>query len=180
VLCDTAIADGMRTGLIPPAKGADDASWNLRAETWRDSRVILGASDTGAHVQSMATFDWAVDFLYENRRRQLITLEEAVRKVTEIPASLYGLRDRGVVREGAYADVLVFNFEELAPGPIRTREDLPGGASRLYGVPVGLRHVFVNGHEAVREGAISDLRQGRVLRSGADTVTVGVTASHRS
>lgn len=176
VLCDIAVADGMRTGLVPPLKAADEGSWKLRAETWQDDRVILGASDTGAHVQSMATFDWAIDFLYENRKRQLITFEAAVRKVTEAPASLYGLRDRGVIREGAYADVLVFDPEELAPGQVRTRQDLPGGASRLYGSPAGLRHVFVNGHETVSDGSLSEVRRGRVLRSGTDTVTVGLPA----
>lgn len=177
VLCDIAVKDGMRTGLVAPQKGSDERSWKLREGIWRDRRVILGASDTGAHVQSMATFDWAVDFIAENRDRGLIPIEEAVQKVTQIPAALYGLRDRGVIREGSYADILVLDAENLTAGPVRTRHDLPGGANRLYGTAIGLDHVFVNGRETAASGSLTGCAHGTVLRSGKDTETVGIAVS---
>jgi len=174
VVCDVAVADHMRTWCISPERAADEVSWQMRSDSWQDPRVILGASDSGAHVQSMATFDWATGFLSENRERRVLSIEQAVQKVTQIPALLYGLRDRGQISVGAYADILIFDPDSIGPGRVQSKTDLPGGAVRLSGNAVGIRSVLVNGKEVVRDGAMTGIRPGKVLRSGVDTATVGV------
>ena len=106
------------------------------------------------------------------RRRSLLSWEEAVRQLTDVPARLYGLRDRGRLAEGWWADVVVFDPAEVGHGPERTRYDLPAGARRLYAEATGVEHVLVNGTEVVRHNALTGERPGRVLRSGRDTDTV--------
>lgn len=174
VLCDMVIADDLRTGVVPYATGSDDASWELREAAWRDPRVLLGASDAGAHLDLISTFDWCTAFLALNRQRQVLTLEHAVHRITGALAAAYGIRDRGVVAVGAMADIVVFDAASIAPGPVRWRQDLPGGAGRLYGEGVGIEHVLVNGVEIVAHGALTGAQPGGVLRSGRDTNTVVV------
>ena len=106
------------------------------------------------------------------RERSLLPLEEAVHLVTGRPAALYGLRDRGELRPGAWADIVVFDASAIDPEPATTRNDLPGGAGRLYGGASGITHVFVAGTEVVTSGRFTGNTPGRILRSGRDTGTV--------
>ncbi|HUC05866.1 MAG TPA: amidohydrolase family protein, partial [Acidimicrobiales bacterium] len=106
------------------------------------------------------------------RKRQLLSWEEAVHQLTEVPARLYGLRDRGRLVEGGFADVVVFDPATIGHGAVRTRDDLPGGASRLYAEAEGIEHVLVNGTTIVERGEFTTERPGRVIRSGIDTDTV--------
>ena len=174
VLCDIVVADDLRTGVVPCPTGDDDASWELREAAWADPRVILGGSDAGAHLDLISTFDWTTEFLARNRERGVLTLEHAVHRITGFNAAVYGVRDRGVVRLGAAADLVVFDPATIGPGPVRWRNDLPGGAGRLYGEGVGIAHVFVNGVEIVTHGALTGAQPGCVLRSGIDTETVAL------
>jgi N-acyl-D-aspartate/D-glutamate deacylase len=173
VLLDIVCADDLRTGLRPPAFGDGDADWAERAKAWHDDRTVVGASDAGAHLDMMCGAIYSTSLLGSGvRERRLITLEEAVRQLTSVPARLYGLRDRGVLGEGAWADVVVFDPATVGPGPERTRDDLPGGAPRLYADARGVEHVLVNGTELVRGGELTGALPGRLLRSGRDTGTV--------
>ncbi len=172
VLCVMVIADDLRTGVVPYATGSDEASWELRESAWRDPRVLLGASDAGAHLDLISTFDWCTAFLALNRERQVLSLEHAVHRITGALAAAYGIRDRGVLAVGANADIVIFDAAVIAPGPVRWRQDLPGGAGRLYGEGLGIEHVFVNGGEVVAHGALTGAQPGGVLRSGRDTHTV--------
>jgi N-acyl-D-aspartate/D-glutamate deacylase len=173
VLLDIVCADELRTGLRPPAFGAGDEDWAERAKAWHDDRTIVGASDAGAHLDMMCGAIYSTSLLGSGvRERQLISLEEAIRQLTSVPARLYGIRDRGVLAEGAWADVVVFDPATVGPGPERTRNDLPGGAPRLYADARGVEHVLVNGTELVRGGELTGALPGRVLRSGHDTRTV--------
>jgi N-acyl-D-aspartate/D-glutamate deacylase len=171
-LLDVVVADGLRTGLRPPI-GESEEDWVLRAEVWQDPRAIVGGSDAGAHLDTMCGSIYSTSMLGDGvRARGLLSWEQAVRLLTDVPARLYGLRDRGRLVPGHFADVVVFDPATIDHGPVRTRDDLPGGASRLYADAVGVRHVLVNGSEIVHDGEFTGAVPGRVLRSGRDTDTV--------
>ena len=175
VVCDITVADNLRTIFTPPDRGADDESWKRRVEVWRDPRAIVGASDAGAHLDFLATFNYSTTMLAEAvRKRGLLATEEAVSLLTNAQARLYGLTGRGRLAEGWCADIVVFDESCVGPAPVVTRDDLPGGALRLYGEAEGIEHVLVNGAEIVRAGEFTDARPGRLLRSGRDTETVSV------
>jgi N-acyl-D-aspartate/D-glutamate deacylase len=175
VLCEVVVADGLRTGLYPPDRGDDDASWALRAEVWRRHDVVVGASDAGAHLDMITTWSYPTTLLREAvRRRGLLTLEEAVRLLTDAPARLYGLRDRGRIAPGFHADIVVLDPETVGPRPTEWRDDLPGGAGRLYAEADGIELVLVNGVAVVAGEGLTGARPGAVVRSGVDTDTVGV------
>jgi N-acyl-D-aspartate/D-glutamate deacylase len=137
--------------------------------------VVLGASDAGAHLDLIALFTYTTHLLGRSvRDRQLLSLEQAVRLLTDVPARLYGLRDRGRIQLGWYADVVLFDRDTVAPGRVVTRHDLPGGAPRLYASATGIEHVIVNGREIVRGGEYTGELPGQVIRSGVDTDNVHV------
>jgi N-acyl-D-aspartate/D-glutamate deacylase len=175
-IVDIVLADELRTGLLLPATGDDPESWRLRAGLWRDPRVVVGASDAGGHLDMLATFIYTTSLIGPSvRDRQLLPLEEAVHMITDVPARLYGIRDRGRIAEGCHADVVVFDEDRVAPRPVATRFDLPRGAGRLYAEAEGIERVLVNGAEIVRSNTLAeDQRPGTLLRSGRDTDTVEV------
>jgi N-acyl-D-aspartate/D-glutamate deacylase len=178
-LLDIVVADKLRTGLRPPI-GESEADWELRAKVWQDPRAVVGGSDAGAHLDMMCGAIYSTSMLGDGvRARHLLSWEEAVRQLTDVPARLYGLRQRGRLAPGWWADIVAFDPERVGHGPERTRDDLPGGASRLYAEGVGIEHVIVNGEEIVRSGAFTGSLPGAVLRSGtdSDTVTAGVGAA---
>jgi N-acyl-D-aspartate/D-glutamate deacylase len=168
VLCDLVIAD-IRTGFSREPIGADPISWDLRLDTWRDARVVIGASDAGAHVDMLSTFDYAVALLALARQRDAMAVEEVVRLLTDVPASLYGMKDIGRIADGYWADLVIFDPDCVAPGRVQWQNDLPGGAGRLSSEPVGIEHVLVNGVEIVAHGQLTGDRPGRLLRAGIDT-----------
>jgi N-acyl-D-aspartate/D-glutamate deacylase len=177
VVLDLALADDLRTSFMPSIPGDDEESWKLRAEVWRDPRTVIGASDAGAHLDMIDTFTFATSLLGPAvRDRGLLSLEEAVHQLCDVPARLYGLRERGRLEPGFWADVVVFDSERIAPGPVHTRTDLPAGAARLYAEAEGIGHVLVNGVEIVRGKGFTGARPGTILRSGRDTATVAIDA----
>jgi N-acyl-D-aspartate/D-glutamate deacylase len=177
-LLDIVVTDDLRTVLMPPARGDDPESWRLRSEAWRDPRVVVGASDAGAHLDMLATFSYSTSLLAASRTHELVPLEEAVHLLTDVQARLYGIRERGRVAEGWHADLVVFDEDRIGPGPVHTRYDLPGGAGRLYAEAEGIEHVLVNGTEIATRGALTGDRPGTLLRSGRDTETVEVAGVH--
>ncbi|MBB3080092.1 N-acyl-D-amino-acid deacylase family protein [Streptomyces violarus] len=172
-LVEICAADELRTVLWPMPTDNDPASWALRAETWQHEDVLLGGSDAGAHLDRMCGAPYTTRFLGDClRRRKLVALEQAVKMLTDDPARLFGLRERGQVREGWHADLVLFDPERIDAGPATLVHDLPGDSPRLDSRALGVRAVWVNGVEAIRDDVVTGAVPGRVLRSGRDTETV--------
>ena len=113
----------------------------------KEPGCTLGLSDAGAHIGQLCDAPLPTDLLGNwVRERQVLTLEEAVHKLTQEPAELFGFADRGVLRPGAFADIVVFDPATVAPGPLRRVRDFPADTERLTAdEPVGMRHTLVNG-----------------------------------
>jgi N-acyl-D-amino-acid deacylase len=132
----------------------------------------LGLSDAGAHVSQLCDAPLPTDLLGKwVRDKGVLSLEEAVHKLTQVQADLFGFADRGVVREGLAADLVVFDPKTVAPGPLRRVRDFPADAERLTADrPEGMHHLFVNGTPVIVDGKLQDdavtSRPGKVLRSG--------------
>jgi N-acyl-D-aspartate/D-glutamate deacylase len=172
VLTSIALADELNTSFGTQQRPETDDDWKARVEIWRDRRALIGASDAGAHLDLLASFNYVTVLLHQAvRQRGLLSLEEAVQLMTDAPAQLYGLRGRGRVEEGAHADVVVLDPETVASDQVQMRMDLPGDAGRLYAGAQGIEHVLVNGTRIVRDHELTDARPGTLLRSGRDTAT---------
>jgi N-acyl-D-aspartate/D-glutamate deacylase len=172
VLVDIVVADELRTTFSNRPYLVRPEDWRARAEVWRDRRAVIGASDAGAHLDMLEFFAYSTMLLQRGvREQEVVTLEEAIRLITDVPARLYGLRGRGRLQAGAAADVVVFDADRIAGRPVETRFDLPGGAGRLYGEADGVDSVLVNGVEIVHDGGFTGERPGTILRSGRDTET---------
>jgi N-acyl-D-aspartate/D-glutamate deacylase len=174
-LVDIVLADDLRTVLWPSAPDDDDAHWSLRRTLWDDPDVFLGGSDAGAHLDRMCGGSYPTQFLEDTLRgRKLVSLEWAVHALTGKPAELLGLRDRGTLAEGAWADLVVFDPDTIGCEPATLVRDLPGDAPRMVAGSTGVVRVYVNGVETVVDGEATGALPGTVFRSGRDTDTVTV------
>jgi N-acyl-D-aspartate/D-glutamate deacylase len=172
-LVEICAADSLRTVLWPMPTDNDPASWAMRAEAWQHEDVLLGGSDAGAHLDRMCGAPYTTRFIGDCLRgRKLASLEQAVKMLTDDPARLFGLRERGRIEEGFHADLVLFDPERIAAGTATLVHDLPGDSPRLDSKAIGVRAVWVNGVEAIRDDVVSGAVPGRVLRSGRDTRTV--------
>jgi N-acyl-D-aspartate/D-glutamate deacylase len=171
-LVDIVVADSLRTSFTYGSGPDDPADWQVRRDLWVDPRTVVGGSDAGAHLDMLSTFSFATDLLSAGvREHALITTEEAVRLLTSEPAALYGLVDRGTLRPGALADIVIFDEDTVGHDQVRSKFDLPGGAGRLYCEGVGITQVLVNGETTVEDGSVTEARAGVILRSGRHTTT---------
>ena len=177
-LLDLALDEDLNTIFRPEHGGHDRKTFEIRGKIWADDRTLIGASDAGAHLDLIDTFAFSTNVLQLGvREHQVISLEQAVHKMTQRPAQYFGLIDRGVIAEGYHADLVIFDPATVGRGPTYYRYDIPGGSDfRLYADALGIDHVIVNGTEIVRKGEHTGKLPGTVLRSGKDTRTVPMQA----
>ena len=176
-LLDIVTADDLRTVLWPRPSDGDDASWQLRKRVWEDDRAMIGGSDAGAHLDRMCGAPYPTRFLGDMLRgRKLLPIERAVQLITDAPARLFGLRDRGRLEAGAHADVVLIDPDTVGSELATLVADLPGGTARLTAGSTGVVAVFVNGVQTVADDAPTGALPGTLLRSGRDTSTVLPTA----
>ncbi len=172
-LVEICAADDLRTVLWPMPTDNDPDSWALRQRTWEHEDVMLGGSDAGAHLDRMCGAPYTTRFLGDCLRgRKLVPLTAAVKMLTDDPARLFGLRERGRIEEGFHADLVLFDPERIDAGPATLVHDLPGDSPRLDSKAIGIVSVRVNGIETLRDDKVTGAVPGTVLRSGRDTRTV--------
>ncbi len=172
-LLEIVLSDDLRTILWPIAPDGDAASWELRRQVWNDPRAMLGGSDAGAHLDRMCGAPYTTRFIGDMiRGRKLVPLERAVQMITDAPAQLFGLRERGRIAEGFHADIVVFDADTIGAEHATLVHDLPGGSARLTAGSHGIVRVLVNGVETVVDGTPTGALPGTVLRSGRDTASV--------
>ncbi|MGW8887989.1 N-acyl-D-amino-acid deacylase family protein [Streptomyces sp. NPDC055749] len=175
-LVEICAADDLRTVLWPMPTDNDPDSWALRQRTWEHEDVLLGGSDAGAHLDRMCGAPYTTRFLGDCLRgRRLVPLEQAVKMLTDDPAQLFGLRERGRVQEGFHADLVLFDPQRIEAGPATLVHDLPGDSPRLDSKAIGIVSVRVNGVETLRDDKVTGAVPGTVLRSGRDTRTVSTS-----
>ncbi len=141
------------------------------AELITDPNTIIALSDAGAHASQLCDACYSTHLLgHWVRDRKVFTLEQAVHNLTQRPAEMFGITDRGVLAEGRPADVVVFDATTVGPGPLKRVNDLPAGADRLVSQARGIDAVIVNGELIRRDNkdvfAANDKLPGRLLRSG--------------
>jgi N-acyl-D-aspartate/D-glutamate deacylase len=173
VVAEIVINDDLRTILWPMPPDNDPETWALRRQVWEDDRAMLGGSDAGAHLDRMCGAPYTTRFVGDMiRGRRLLSVEEAVRLITDVPARLFGLNDRGRIQAGYHADLVVFDPATIASEAATLVADLPGGTARLTAESVGVVRVLVNGVETVVDGKATGSTPGSLLRSGVATRTV--------
>jgi N-acyl-D-aspartate/D-glutamate deacylase len=177
MMLDIALEGDLDAVFVPGLSGWDHATFELRSRIWHDDRTLIGGSDGGAHLDLIDTFALATSLLqYGVREHEVITLEEAVHQLTQRPAVLFGLKERGTLAEGNYADITIFDPKTVGKGRTYNRYDVPGDAFRVYAEAIGVDHVFVNGVQIVKNGEHTGALPGKVLKSGQDTETVPLNA----
>jgi N-acyl-D-aspartate/D-glutamate deacylase len=135
-------------------------------EMLRHPRMLLGLADSGAHCGQIMDASLPSYLLsYWVRERGLMPLERAIEKLSSEPARFFGLEDRGVVREGAFADLNVIDYERLQVLPPEFVHDLPGAAGRFIQKSRGITATLVNGSLFMQDGEHTGAFTGQVLRS---------------
>jgi N-acyl-D-amino-acid deacylase len=168
VMLDLSIAGDLKVEFLGPNKGFNA---DFMAEMTNDSPyTIPGVSDGGAHTKFFCGGAFTTDFLsWLVRDEQKVTLEEAHYRLSALPAHAAGFRGRGVLREGAAADVVVYDLKELAIEPEWVGEiahDFPGGEWRRVQRARGYRAIIVNGEMTFADGRSTGATPGRLLRGG--------------
>jgi len=147
--------------LQPVANEDQDAALELM----RHPRCVTTFSDSGAHVSQLMDSSLQTHLLsHWVRTKRAFTLEQAVRMITLVPATLWGFADRGLIREGMAADVMVFDPDTIAAEMPEVVDDLPAGARRLVQRTRGIAATVVNGEVLLRDGKHTGALPGRLLR----------------
>ena len=134
-------------------------------EMMRHPRSLVTFSDSGAHVAQIMDSSLQTHLLsYWVREKRAFTLEQAVRRITYDTATAFGLHDRGLVRRGLAADLVVFDPDTVAPRLPEVVHDLPAGAKRLKQTADGIRHTIVGGEVVLTDNEPSGALPGRLLR----------------
>ena len=161
---DLAVADNLQTEFL--AQSARDNP-EYSAEVLHSPHVIAGLSDGGAHVKFLTFGSYPTDLLaWLVRDEEVLTLEEAHYKLSYLPAHFGGFRDRGFIREGAPADIVVYDLDKLKLLPTEIAEDQPGGEWRRIQRAEGYRWTLVNGQVTFEDGQPTGALPGKLLRSG--------------
>lgn len=166
-MLDLALASDLKVSFRMAVANTDE---DTVSELLRDPHVVLGLSDAGAHASQLCDAGASTHLLgHWVREKEVLTLEEAVRKLTSEPADLFGMKDRGRLAPGTSGDLAIFEPDTVACGELERVHDFPAGADRLIAPAHGMRAVVVAG-EVLREENRDQIDPegplpGRVVRS---------------
>ena len=128
--------------------------------------TLVGLSDGGAHADMRCEAGYSTYLLGTLvRDQQLLPLEEAIRRLTSVPAQVFGIPLRGTVAAGMIADLVVFDQATVNCGKQEAVRDFPGGGLRYIEKSTGIAHTIVNGKVLFSNGTAQNILPGRVLRS---------------
>jgi N-acyl-D-amino-acid deacylase len=162
---DISLAEDLQTTFWTTITGGD---LDVTGEILRSPYLLLGISDAGAHVQFDAAFGYATTVLgLWVRERGVLTLEEAINKLTFQVAAIYGLEGRGLLRPGYAADLAIFDPTTVHAGAPEWAADYPAGTRRLVQRATGMHYTVVNGRVICEDGRLSGDLAGEVLRGAA-------------
>jgi N-acyl-D-aspartate/D-glutamate deacylase len=161
-MIDLAVEKDFDCFFLQPIANEDQ---DFALEIMRHPRMVTTFSDSGAHVSQLMDSSLQTHLLsHWVREKQAFTLEEAVRMLTLVPATLWGFHDRGLIREGMAADLMVFDPETISAEMPEVADDLPAGARRLVQRTRGIAATVVNGEVLLRDGKHTGALPGRLLR----------------
>ena len=165
IMCELAVADGLATQFL----------WNTESPVWaeanadaqRNPHMIVGTGDGGAHADRDDGAEWSTYYIRSwLLDRQVVSLEDGIRRITHLPAMICGIKNRGLIARGYHADVMLFDPAHIRLGKKELVSDMPGGEPRWQVRPEGIARVLVNGETIVDNGELTGVRAGRVLRVG--------------
>jgi N-acyl-D-aspartate/D-glutamate deacylase len=161
---DLAVGDNLQVKFVVPRANNDPRQL---ADMVRDPRMLIGLSDAGAHLDMLCESGYPTYFLgHWVREKRALTLEHAVSRITAEPVDFFGIRDRGRLKAGLAADIVVFDADRVnSPSRSSPVQDLPAGGTRLYCKAEGIARVIVAGKVVYEDGRHTGALPGRVLRS---------------
>ena len=165
VFLDLALEENLETEFERREVNSDEAAMTALLTS---PYTVIGQSDGGAHVVFRTDYSYSTYLLsHWVREREIMSLEEAIRKLTFVPASLFGFSDRGLVRPGMAADLIVFDPATISPLEPGEAHDLPGGAKRRKQLAQGIEWTVVNGQVLLERGEHTGAYPGKVARSNS-------------
>ena len=165
-MLDLALAEDLSTRFV--YYGLMNGDMDAVSEILKGPYCLPGVSDAGAHLDMDCGVDFTGRFLgHWVREREIMSVEEGVRRLTSMPAAILGCRDRGLIAEGMAADLVLFDPDTIQAKPREWLDDVPGGGRRIVQRPVGVAAVFVNGEALIEDGEHTGARPGRLLPAGA-------------
>ena len=166
-MLDLALGENLETVFSAQLLNTDESGV---ARMLRDPNALVSLSDAGAHLTFFNDSGFGLHLLGRwSRERGVLSLAEAARRLTGHPASVFGIRDRGALKVGNHADLLLFDPQTVNRGPNRRVFDLPAGQPRLTTDAIGVHGVWVNGERIVDQNGLrkSERLPGKLLREFA-------------
>lgn len=147
------------------------------AEVIRSPMALPGISDGGAHTKFITNGIYPTEFLIEHvRKNNVVDLEEAHWRLSAYQAYAAGLRDRGFIREGMPADIIVYDYEKLELLPVEVAHDYPANEWRRVQKANGYAYILVNGEVTFQDGECTGATPGSLLRHGYDAPALALAA----
>jgi N-acyl-D-aspartate/D-glutamate deacylase len=157
------LEENLETAFLHGENNVDD---DAVAQILNYPNALIGLSDSGAHVQFQSGFGFSTRLLGEwVREKHIMSLENAVRRLTFESAMVFGLHDRGLLQPGLVADITIFDPDTVMPLPHEVVHDFPNGGMRIREPARGIHMTLVNGQVLMEDGKASGSLPGRVLRN---------------